>query len=67
MVAIMLHGQLLLPRNVWQTSRIESSLLSWDGVPNTVGALVPTVQINNDLWTSDKAEDLVRLNGDSES
>lgn len=40
--------------------------MSWDKIPNTVGALLPTVQINSDLWTSDKAEDLVRVNGDSE-
>lgn len=60
------HAPTLTPRNVWQTSRIEAALMSWDKIPNTVGALLPTVQINSDLWTSDKAEDLVRVNGDSE-
>ena len=54
-------------RNVWQTSRIESTLLSWDGIPSSAGVLVPTIQVNSDLWTSDTTEHLTRLNGDSES
>ena len=54
-------------RNVWQTCRVEGVLESWNGNPGTVGTLVPTIQINSDLWTSSNAEGLVRLNGDSES
>ena len=56
-----------IPRNVWQTCRIEGVLESWNGNPSTVGALVPTIPINSDLWTSENAEGLARLNGDSES
>lgn len=51
---------------VWQTRRVETVLMKWDGVPGNLGHILPTFKINSDLWTSDVAENLQRLNGDSE-
>ena len=53
---------------VWQTRRIETVLMKWDGVPGNLGHIIPTVKVNSDLWASDtnKIKDLQRLNGDSE-
>ena len=52
---------------VWQTRRIETVLMKWDGVPGNLGHIIPT-EVNSDLWASDtnKIKDLQRLNGDSE-
>ena len=52
---------------VWQTRRIETVLMKWDGVPGNLDHIIPTLKVNSDLWTSDadKIKDLQRLNGDS--
>eukprot|EP00435_Cladocopium_sp_Y103_P066146 s220_g28.t1 len=52
---------------VWQTRRIETVLMKWDGVPGNLGHIIPTLKVNSDMWTSDtEIKDLQRLNGDSE-
>ena len=51
---------------VWQTRRIETVLMKWDGIPCNLGHIVPTIKVNSDMWTENEFKNLQRLNGDSE-
>lgn len=51
---------------VWQTRRIETVLMKWDGIPGNLGHIMPTIKVNSDMWTENVFKNLQRLNGDSE-
>lgn len=53
-------------RNVWQTSRIETCLLTWSQLPVAVGNIIPPLKINVQMWTTDTMSNLQRINADSE-